>query len=318
MPPPPAKSRPFVWCTYRTWSFRVLEGLLDVPGWSCGLIVTTHDCRHDLAALERLGIPVCRVDPRTDLQEKERGFRPLKDAAPQAIFHYGWSWLVPPAVLALCPNVTLHPGKLPRDRGGSPIQNQIRNGEDWTYANLIELVPGLDEGRIYLREKISLEGEEADAVWARMISAGILLTRRFLAGLALGTLRPEPQDSSVVPTVSKRVRPEQAELRPSRQTARQMHDIVRAHNETDPNSYVRTAWLPAGPYRLAVERGCLVDLLGRPEVWEWNETALRGDRLFEICHQVNNGTGVIRVPGCDGPPLLVTRCYPKTFARDDD
>jgi len=49
--------RLFIWCTYRDWSFHVLEGLLDLPGWRCGLIVTTPTSCGGLAPPE--GQPPC-------------------------------------------------------------------------------------------------------------------------------------------------------------------------------------------------------------------------------------------------------------------
>ena len=298
----------FVWCTYRDWSFRILDGLLDVPAWTCALIVTTLNCRSDLSRFENRGIEVIRIDGRKDLQAGERGYTALAALRPKAIFHYGWSWLVPQAVLDLCPNVTLHPGKLPKDRGGSPIQNQIRHGETWSFANIIELAPGLDEGSIYLRARFSLEGDDADAVWSRMTATGALLTRRFLAGLAAGTLKAEPQDGNVAPTVYKRVRPEAARLCPQTQTTRAMYDTVRAHNETDPNTYVEKAWLDHGQYRLVIDRARIAEPPAG-ESWNLGDHERPGGELFEIAHRVNNGEASAFVIGSDGAHLCLTRFY---------
>jgi len=298
--------RLFIWCTYRDWSFHVLEGLLDLPGWRCGLIVTTPDCRYDFSPFERRGIDILRLDPRRDLKPEGIGFKAIRDRSPQAAFHYGWSWLVPPALLALCPNVTLHPGKLPKDRGGSPIQNQIRNGEDWTYANIIELVSGLDEGPIYLRQRISLVGDDADAVWARMTMAGVVLSRRFLSGLADGTLTATPQDATIEPTLYKRVRPEDAELHPAVQSARQIYDIIRAHNETDANSYVARAYLRRGTHRLIIERASLI-AAAAGEHLDLSTIDADGGRWAEIALGVNDGLMRAFIPAADGFPVHVTR-----------
>jgi folate-dependent phosphoribosylglycinamide formyltransferase PurN len=311
METPSTTSNTFIWCTYRDWSFRVLDGLLDVSGWSCSLIVTTLDCRSDLSRFEKRGIELIRIDGRKDLKEGERGHNAIAALRPNAIFHYGWSWLVPQGVLDLCPNVTLHPGKLPKDRGGSPIQNQIRHGETWSYANLIQLAPGLDEGPIYLRERFSLEGDDADAMWSRMTATGAMLARQFLAGLAAGTLKPEPQDNGVEPAVYKRVRPEAACLCPETQTARAMYDIVRAHNETDANTYVVKAWLDTGQYRLVIDRAGI----GAPSLavngrsWNLLAEAWCEDRLFDVAFRVNNGDDSAFIAGCDGIPLFLTRFY---------
>jgi len=297
----------FVWCTYRDWSFHVLEGLLDLPGWRCGLIITTVDCLYDFDGFECRGIDVLRLDPHKDLKPDGIGFQAIRDIAPGAIFYYGWSWFVPPALLSLCPNVTLHPGKLPKDRGGSPIQNQIRNGEDWTYANIIGLVPGLDEGPIYMRQQISLAGDEADAVWARMTAAGAMLSRRFLRSLAAGSLTAEKQDPAITPTLYRRVRPEDAELRPAEQSARQMYDIVRAHNESDANSYVSPAFLVRDSHRLVIERAALARSAVPAERVNLLLFAGDGDGWTEIVHKINNGEVEAVIPAEDESMVYVTR-----------
>jgi len=297
--------RTYAWCTYRDWSFHVLEGLLDLPDWRCGLLITTEDCRTDLGHFERLGIPVLRIKPSVDLKAGGVGMQALTALRPSAIFHYGWSWLVPRQVLDLCPNVTLHPGKLPRDRGGSPIQNQIRNGEEVSFANLIRLVPELDEGPIYDREKFSLRGGDVDGVWARMVSAGIVVSRRFLGAIAAGSAAAVPQDASVQPTIYKRVSPEQAELRLERQTARQIYDVIRAHNETDSNTYVVRAWIELGDYKVVIDRADLdqpVDArLVLPDDRDWM------DNPYETAHAVNDGAACLVLRGCDGRPVHLTR-----------
>ena len=90
-----AKTRTYVWCTYRDWSFRILEGLLDLEGWRAGSIVTTEACRYDFAPFEARGIPVLRVDPRRDLDDGGRAHQAIVELGPDTIFHYGWSWIVP-------------------------------------------------------------------------------------------------------------------------------------------------------------------------------------------------------------------------------
>jgi len=306
--------RSFVWCTYRDWSFQVLEGLLDLDGWRCGLVVTTHDCRHDFATISAANIPVVRIDPRTGLKSGADGFSAIAGLQPSAIFHYGWSWIVPEALCQLCPNVTLHPGKLPRDRGGSPIQNQIRNGEDWTYANIMELAPGLDEGRVYSRARISLAGDDADAVWARMIASGAQLTRRFLRDLAGGRAVAEPQDATLEPTIYKRVSPATSRLDPATQTSRFIYNVIRAHNETDANSYVQPAFLELAKRQLVALRATLAKP-GVPAVSAgdpaWNE-----EDAFDLCYCVNNDEAVVSVTAADGADVFVTRCRIRTAAPD--
>lgn len=299
----------FIWCTYRDWSFHVLEGLLDIYSWNCSLIVTTHNCQYDLSLFERRGIEIIRIDPRNDLKNGGIGFEAIKARAPDVIFHYGWSWLVPECVLDLCLNVTLHPGKLPKDRGGSPIQNQIRNGETWTYANIIQLVPALDEGPVFLRERISLEGEAVDSVWARMITAGTILSRQFLGDFSAGKATPTLQDSSICPTIYKRVRPEDAEIHPDTQYSHQIYNIIRAHNETDPNTYVEHAYLVFGTNLVIIERGTLSTPTHAEAATKYDLTgkSFSTDQLANIAHQVNNNLAIAFINASDNNPVFLTR-----------
>lgn len=296
--------RSYIWCTYREWSFQVLEGLLDLAGWRCDAIVTTPECLVDLDWFRSKGIPVVRIDPKTGFRPGGAGAALVDEMKPEAAFWYGWSWIVPTNILNQCYNTTLHPGKLPKDRGGSPIQNQIRNGETWSYANLIELVEGLDEGDIYTRERFSLEGDEVDAVWARMVSAGVIATRRFLAQITDGSVTATPQDSTVEPTIYKRVQPADAELKAAQMTAHAMYNIVRAHNETDPNSYVVRAWLEINGQHYTIDRASL----NAPDC---NRSVDLGQPLNEdpyaLAHSVNNGETAVFVSGKDGKRLYFTR-----------
>jgi methionyl-tRNA formyltransferase len=297
--------RTFVWCTYRDWSFRILEGLIDLPGWRVGLVVTTPDCRYRVAALQGRGVTVLRGDPTLTLSREGEGFRRIVALGPSAIFHYGWSWRVPEELLALCPNMTLHPGKLPKDRGGSPLQNQIRNGETWSYANVMELSKGLDEGPVYARRKFSLEGQ-IDEVWSRMTAVGCALTREFLRKIASDNAVPTPQ-ADEPPTLYKRVRPADAVLRPEEQTARKMYDIIRAHAETDPNTYVVPASLLVGTHRLVIHQATLVPP-GEGEAVVLNEPGFSGD-LHELCAQAVNGEVRLAVRDPLGNDVYLTRLY---------
>lgn len=300
--------RSYVWCTYRDWSFRVLEGILDLDGWRAALVLTTEECRYDFRGLERRNVPILRVDPKIDLKFGGRGHERIVALSPATIFHYGWSWLVPSELLSLCPNVTLHPGKLPRDRGGSPIQNQIRNGQTWTYTNVLMMEEGLDTGPVFERQRISLAGS-VDDVWARMTASGCLLTRRYLRKLARGGYEPEPQ-AAEESTFYRRVKPRQAVLEPAHQTARALYDVIRAHSETDVNTYVHPARLELGVQDVIIDRASLEKPVGDTPTQVLSPGAPpEPDALCDLCAQVNNGDAVAVIEGSDGEPIYLTRMY---------
>mgnify|MGYP003640641550 FL=1 len=49
--------------------------------------------------------------------------------ASDSIFFIGWSWIIPTVIVEKFNCICMHPSPLPKYRGGSPLQNQIINGE---------------------------------------------------------------------------------------------------------------------------------------------------------------------------------------------
>lgn len=279
----------YVWCTYREWSFKILEAIQDIEDWETGLIITTDNCLYNTDKFKNKNIPVLEVEPKQAKKEFQKGgiaYEAIIRLQPETIITPGWSWYIPKEILSFKPCVTYHPGKLPKDRGGSPIQNQIRNGESWTYVNVMKQEEGLDEGSVYLKRKISLDGY-ADDVWSKMTSAGVLLTREFLQGMASGSLKPEAQ-ADEEPILYKRVESEDAELKPSEQDVYQMLNIIRAHYEKDPNSYVVPAYINIdNNIKLEVYRASLESELNMEKKFiSPNEDY--GDEIHQIVNSTNN------------------------------
>jgi methionyl-tRNA formyltransferase len=78
--------------------------------------------------------------------------------SPDVVFFYGWSWIVPDSIVDNYICLCLHPSKLPRYRGGSPIQNQIIAGEVSSAVSIFKMGSGLDDGPIYYQAPIVLTG----------------------------------------------------------------------------------------------------------------------------------------------------------------
>ena len=75
----------------------------------------------------------------------------------------------------------LHPSPLPKYRGGSPIQNQIINGETQAAVTIIEMTDKLDAGDILAQESISLDGNIKE-ILKRLTRVGTRLTKRIVSG----------------------------------------------------------------------------------------------------------------------------------------
>lgn len=69
--------------------------------------------------------------------------------------------LVPPAVLKKnSHNIVIHPSKLPKGRGFSPLAWQILEGKNNIPITLFEAAQKVDSGRIYFQDQIKLKGHE--------------------------------------------------------------------------------------------------------------------------------------------------------------
>ena len=139
-----------------------------------------------------------------------------------------------------------------------------------------------------------------------MTSAGILLTRSFLDKLGDGNFQPKDQ-AKRNPSIYKRVKLEAAELRPSVQTVNQLYNIVRAHYETDPNSYVAPAYIQIGGDRiLDIYKASLKEKSDNDLVFiEAGKNY--GDEVHEIVFRANNGDINLILKDKDGSHLYLER-----------
>jgi len=148
-----------------------------------------------LAALAA-GIPVTQP-------EKIRGnaeFRAQLEAiAPDAIVVVAYGRIVPPWMLALprlgC--INLHGSLLPKYRGAAPIQWAVAMGDAYTGNTTMLLEEGLDTGPILLQQTLEIAPTQtAVDLFDLLAHAGAPLVVETLAGLAGGTIHPQPQNHS--------------------------------------------------------------------------------------------------------------------------
>jgi methionyl-tRNA formyltransferase len=120
----------------------------------------------------------------------------LEAIAPDAIVVVAYGRIIPPWMLALprlgC--INLHGSLLPKYRGAAPIQWAIASGDAFTGNTTMLLEEGLDAGPILLQQTMEIGPDQTAAELFPMIAeAGAPLMVESLAGLANGTIRPEPQ-----------------------------------------------------------------------------------------------------------------------------
>lgn len=104
-------------------------------------------------------------------------------------------WEIPPYGA-----LNIHPSLLPAYRGAAPIPWSIINGEKMTGVTIFRIREGIDTGEIILQRSYPLpEAWDAGQLTTFLAEVGAELLIEALEGLALGTLKPQPQPES--PTV---------------------------------------------------------------------------------------------------------------------
>jgi methionyl-tRNA formyltransferase len=121
----------------------------------------------------------------------------LEAIAPDAIVVVAYGRIIPPWMLALprlgC--INLHASLLPKYRGAAPIQWAIAMGDAYTGNTTMLLEEGLDTGPILLQRTLEIAPDQTAAdLFPVLANAGAPLVVETLAGLAAGTLQPQPQN----------------------------------------------------------------------------------------------------------------------------
>ena len=162
----------------------------------------------------------------------------IYDFNPDIILWYVCSWFVEKNFINKYNSIMLHPSPLPKYRGGSPIQNQIINGESVSAVTLFKMTENLDDGDIYFQEKFSLEGS-LDQIFERIIDLGYAGTLKILNN----DFKLISQDNSNA-TYFKRRRVEESEITIDEiksNSAEFLHNKIRMLNDPYPNAFIKCA-----------------------------------------------------------------------------
>jgi methionyl-tRNA formyltransferase len=121
----------------------------------------------------------------------------LEAIAPEAIVVVAYGRIIPPWMLALprfgC--INLHGSLLPKYRGAAPIQWAVAMGDAYTGNTTMLLEEGLDTGPILMQQTVEIAPDQtAVDLFEGLAHAGAPLVVETLAGLAAGTINPQPQN----------------------------------------------------------------------------------------------------------------------------
>jgi len=163
---------------------------------------------------------------------KKLTIRRLEKIKPKMIFFPDWSWIVPADILKNYRCVCFHESNLPKFRGGSPIQNQIIRNIKKTKTTAFLMNDGLDTGDILLQKSLSLEGS-LDEIFERMI----LNDYQMIIKIIKGNYKIKKQRGK--PTVYKRRKPEESELKNLNQSKKFLYNFIRMLADPYPNAYLK-------------------------------------------------------------------------------
>jgi methionyl-tRNA formyltransferase len=129
---------------------------------------------------------------------REPNVSDLRALHPEAMVVVGYGQIIPQSIIDIPPAgiINVHASLLPKYRGAAPIQWAIANGEATTGVTTMRIDAGLDTGDTLLKSSMSIGPEEnALELSPRLAEAGAELLVETLAGLQVGIIQPQPQDS---------------------------------------------------------------------------------------------------------------------------
>ena len=169
----------------------------------------------------------------------------VDDVKPDWVFFFHWSDIVPKEVYEKYKCAVIHTGNLPKDRGGSPIQNQILNGINNTKVNIIEMSDPVDSGAIYCSHPITLQGNIKD-IWLSIADVAFDLILECIIE------DPIPKYQVGTPEVYKRIKDNSIKFDSTKDIS-YIYDQIRMVDDVNyPNAY-----LDVGEYRLEFSRAKL-------------------------------------------------------------
>jgi methionyl-tRNA formyltransferase len=131
-----------------------------------------------------------------------------------------WRYLIKPNLLSDRCFVGFHVGKLPDDRGGSPIQHQILRGAYASQLCAFRIDSGIDTGPIYAREDFDLSEGSLEEILRR----ASLLSARMMGTILTKQIQPVVQTR--VGTIFSRRSPDQSRIPPGL-AERELYDFIR-------------------------------------------------------------------------------------------
>ena len=218
----------------------VLEGLINA-GFNIVLVVTKED---KLVGRKAVLTPSpCKevalkygIDVFTPKKIKDE-YEFIRQYEPDLILTFSYGQIIPEALINIpkFKAINLHGSLLPLLRGAAPVQYALVNGFKETGVTLMEMTKGMDEGRMYDKEVVSIEDEDNNSsLFIKIRDASLKLAIRSVPKYLNGELIGEEQDNNLV-TYASMIKPEQEKLS-LEMTKEELHNYIRGLSE-NPGAY---------------------------------------------------------------------------------
>lgn len=204
-----------LFCSYREWAAKIVNSI-------------------ESDNIE--GITITKVSTKKDLMksiEKEKF---------DLIFFLGWSEIIEKNIVDNNFCICLHPSLLPMYRGGSPLQNQIINGETESGISLFKMDENIDKGPIIYQEKFSIEDIDLDEVFNSIIKYGKIGINFILDKLIRNQEIPLEKQNENDASYFKRRTEEMSEIEMkdfSEFTSKELHNKIRCLQDPYPNAFIK-------------------------------------------------------------------------------
>jgi methionyl-tRNA formyltransferase len=207
-----------LYCSYRDWANNILS-------------YTKHFLTEEY---KNLNVDIVHVSSTDELMQKNLHEYDI-------LFFIGWSELIPDYIVLNNYCVCLHPSPLPRYRGGSPIQNQIINGDYDSAVSFFIMDSGIDTGDILYQTPIKLEGDLSD-IFAKITNISYPIICSIINDYSVDkTLKGIPQKHDQATSLKRRTK-KMSEIQItdfSQYTATQLYDKIRSLQDPYPNAFIR-------------------------------------------------------------------------------
>ena len=177
-----------------------------------------------------------------NVNTQEELLKKLKQNSFDLLFFLGWSEIIEEDIVNNNFCICLHPSLLPLYRGGSPIQNQIINGEEISGVSLFKMDENIDTGPIIYQEKINIKDIDLEDIFKLITNSGIKGVDFILKKLINNEEIPlQPQDDNNA-TFFKRRNEKMSEILIEdflKLSSKELHNKIRCLQDPYPNAFIR-------------------------------------------------------------------------------